>query len=128
MTFTLTPITDKWLRENTERLDAPMECHSTHQRPAWVYTLLSDEGFLYVGYTTNLAKRLASHTSTKPWWNYVDKITADLMCCDHHARQAEAYTIGLRRPVYNSLFPEHGRFFAHDWVRLGFVSIDCDEF
>lgn len=127
LTLPLKAFKEEWFRSNVEPTFAD-GCHYSHQQTTWVYTLLGEIDFLYIGSTGNLARRLSAHRGQKPWWPEIEKVTAELICCRQHAREAEAYQIGFRRPLHNSLFPEEGRVFVHDWVCMGFIGLDQFEF
>jgi hypothetical protein len=127
LTLPLGPLREDWFRSNVEQAE-PVVCVQSGAQTTWVYTMLSETAMLYIGCTKSLGRRLSAHRSQKPWWPEIEQITADLICCLHHARQAEAYRIGVGRPLHNAAFPEEGRLFQHDWACAGSIALKQFEF
>lgn len=68
----------------------------------YVYTMFgASRPPLYIGMTGNLARRLAQHARTKPWWRQVDHIIVGLADSEADAREWETRYIRLAQPVYN---------------------------
>lgn len=124
LTLPLGRIDEQWLWENLERSWPLREC--PHDEPTWVYTVMDADGWLYVGCTATLLKRLRNHAE-KFWWLHAVKVTADLICCREHALEYEAHQILLRRPRHNKQRPAPDRFLSHEWVRHGTVGFDKDD-
>lgn len=67
-----------------------------------LYRFFDHEGrLLYVGKTTNIAGRLATHRSEKAWWTEVAAIEVEHYACERHLNRAERNAIIAERPLYN---------------------------
>jgi hypothetical protein len=72
------------------------------QVPTALYRCYDQDGdLLYVGISTNLGKRLATHASEKPWWPQVADIHVELFPSKPAAQAAEVQAISTEEPRYN---------------------------
>lgn len=70
--------------------------------PAQLYEVYDASGvLLYVGVATNLASRLSSHKTDKPWWGEVVRVAATTYSTKAAAIEAEQILIRERKPKYN---------------------------
>lgn len=70
--------------------------------PHWVYRLFDQSGrLLYVGLTTQPARRLARHRSSKAWWADVARVSWREYPCKLHGLGAEYWAIRRENPRYN---------------------------
>jgi hypothetical protein len=125
LTLPLHQITEQWLWENFERTWPFRDCG--RDEPTWVYTIMSKDGWLYIGCTASLLKRLRNH-SEKFWWIDAIKVTAELICCRDHALEYEAHEILRCHPTRNKKLPTPSRHLSHEWVRHGTVGFDKEDF
>jgi hypothetical protein len=83
--------------------------------PHWVYEFIAADGtHVYVGCTSNLATRLASHKG-KDWWAEVTRVEVDIYPDQRTGLDAERERIELYSPKYNSVFTD--RYDAGGWGR-----------
>jgi hypothetical protein len=90
------------------------EFEITRQLPVFVYRLYDASGLLlYVGISSDLADRFATHAGTKSWWPDVARRTAEGYSTRDEALAAEAVAIGAEAPLFN----HQGIDMPHDYQR-----------
>ena len=61
---------------------------------------------LYIGFTSNIFRRLTQHTR-KPWWPLVNKIIVDRHETEQSAREHERRYITVAHPLLNVVHNRH---------------------
>lgn len=81
-----------------------------HAADWFVYTIHIDRSRtpLYVGFTSDVSRRLNEHRKTKAWWSLIDKIIVDCFDSRAEALEHESHVIERRRPFFNIAGNVHG--------------------
>lgn len=71
-------------------------------KPHFVYQFWDNKGrCLYVGMTASPSGRIATHSSTAPWWRYVDHFSAEVHPDRETALDEETRLIQELQPLWN---------------------------
>lgn len=76
--------------------------HIRREMPHYVYQLWGRRECIYIGVTSNLGQRLASH-SKKDWWPDVARVVADLHVDKYAGLNAEKDLIQEHDPLVNRM-------------------------
>lgn len=69
-----------------------------------LYRIFDGDGaLLYIGATTSLATRIASHAQTQPWWDEASEIKLKRFETFEELAKAEVLAIEFEHPKYNVL-------------------------
>lgn len=68
----------------------------------------ADGALLYVGITSTVTERMATHERTKPWWSEVASIDIEYFATRQAALAAERAAIVSEQPRYNLVHAEQG--------------------
>lgn len=75
---------------------------SQARTPTTIYRLLNEEGdLLYVGITSDVRTRMASHANTKEWWPQVADVVIRRYPTREQALLLEEHVIATEAPAYN---------------------------
>lgn len=70
--------------------------------PGVLYRCWSENGtLLYIGATSNLAKRQKQHALTSPWWSLVSRVSTESFDHRWQAMAAERAAIVNEQPLFN---------------------------
>lgn len=80
----------------------------TAVKPHHVYRLYADRELLYIGATSNIARRYRQHQRTTPWIHEVTRVDLETLPDRDSALAAEAAAIRSEAPKYNVFLQDTG--------------------